>query len=202
VTLGNDARFKIGVALGTVGPILFLLTAFAMSVLRHDVIRVEGWASWPSSMAIGGWPGVPQIIAFLTLAVCYPCFAWWALRPAIGRGFIAFTVIAAGELLLAFPTDARGHGRSWHGLLHLSGVLVVSAATLVAAVSITRVTMALPAWRSWRWIALPSVIAGVAVGAIAGFHTAWAKVFFVLAITVPIPLLARLTARQGPDGVG
>ena len=196
---GAHARFRIGVGVGTAAPCVFLAIAFTMSVVRHDVIEVEGWASWPSSMAIGGWPGIPQIFAFLLLAVSYALFAWWALLFALGRGFIAFTVIALGELFLAFPTDARGADVSWHGVLHLTGVLVVTASTSVAAAVITHATWRRPAWRPWRTLGTPSVVAGVATGGIAGFHSGWAKIFFVLAITLPIPLLARLVAREGTD---
>jgi hypothetical protein len=194
-------RFTVGIVAGAVGPSLFLLTAFTMALVRHDLIRVEGWASWPSSMAIGGWVGAPQILAFLTLAVCYPLFAWWALRPAVGRGILAFTTIAVGELLLAFPTDARGQGHSWHGALHLTGVVVVTAATAVATVVISRGVWRRPGWQVWRIVGMPSVAAGVVVGALAGFHSAWAKVFFVLAITVPIPMLALHVARERPDSI-
>ena len=199
--LTDAAKFKVGTAAGTTGPSLFLVISFTMAVLRHDVIRVEGWASWPSSMSIGGWPGIPQILAFLLLACCYPMFAWWALRPRIGRGFLMFTVIALGELCLAFPTDARGQGVSWHGVVHLTGVLVVTAATAGAALVLTSATMDLQGWRPWRYLGIPSVIAGVVVGALAGFHAGWAKVFFVLAITLPIPLLVRLVAREAPDPI-
>ena len=47
---------------GVIGPIGFLLVAFALAALRLDVIHAEGWASWPSSMALGGWPGAPQTL--------------------------------------------------------------------------------------------------------------------------------------------
>jgi hypothetical protein len=199
------ARFRIGAAAGAFGPCLFLLIAFSMAVLRSDVIRVQGWASWPSSMAIGGWPGTPQIAAFLVLAACYPMFAWWALRPAVGSrpSAVAFTTIALGELCLAFPTDARGQSVSWHGVLHLTGVLVVTATTAVTTALVTATTWRRPSWKTWRYLGVPSVAAGVVVGAAAGFHTGWAKVFFVLAITLPIPLLAGLVSRDEPaPGIG
>lgn len=197
----SAARFRIGAALGAVGPCLFLLISFTMAVLRRDVIHIEGWASWPSSMSVGGRAGAPQILAFLLLAGCYPAFAWLALRPAVGRGAVAFTLIALGELFLAFPTDARGQAVSWHGVLHLTGVLVVTTATAIAAILVTSATWKLPGWRLWRYLGVPSVAAGVVVGAVAGFHAGWAKVFFVLAITLPIPLLALLVARENPDAI-
>ncbi len=197
------ARFRIGAAAGVAGPFLFLSIAFAMALVRRDVIRVEGWTSWPSSMAIGGWAGSPQIAAFLILASCYPLFAWWTLRPVLGRGWVAFTVLAAGEVFLAFPTDARGQDPTWHGIIHLIGVFVVTVATAAAAAQITRATWTRPGWRSWKAVGAPAVAVGVLVGAAAGFHAGWAKVFFVLAITLPIPWLTRLVAREGPGaGIG
>jgi hypothetical protein len=198
-----SGRSRVGVVLGTAGPCLFLLIAFTMAFLRRDVIQAAGWASWPSSMAIGGWSGTPQILAFLTLACCYPVFAWWSLRPIVGHGAaVAFTAIALGELFLACPTDARDQAVSWHGVMHLIGVFIVTIATAVAAAHITVATRHRPEWRPWRYVGAPSVAIGVAVGAFAGFHTGWAKVFFVLAITLPIPLLARLVAQDDRDRIG
>ncbi len=40
---------------------------------------------------------------------------------------------ATGDALLAFPTDAPGQPTSWHGALHLAGVLVANAGTIVVA---------------------------------------------------------------------
>src|SRR5215212_9122202 len=68
---------------GIVGPVTFLAVAIGGALVRSDVIRAQGWTGWPSSMALGGLPGIPQIAAFLGLAVCYPIFALGAVRPAL-----------------------------------------------------------------------------------------------------------------------
>ncbi len=183
---------------GIVGPLGFLSAAFALALVRHDVIRSEGWASWPSSMALGGIAGVPQVLAFLCLAGCYPVFALAAVRPALGNvaAWGGFLGIATGDALLAFPTDPVATGPSWHGSLHLAGVLVATAASIVAAVGVTLATLRDPMWTPWRLLGAPLVAIGCVVGAVAGFNVAWAKIVYVLGITLPVPLAALLLRRS------
>jgi hypothetical protein len=192
---------------GVIGPIGFLTVAFLMSAFRSDVIRAEGWASWPSSMALGGWPGVPQTLAFLWLTACYPVFGLRALRPTLGSGpgsraaWGGFLAIAAGDLMLAFTTDAAGAGVSWHGSLHLAGVLLVTTATLVAAGGLTFATRNRASWRAWRSVAGVPFAASL-IGLIAGFDRGWAKVVYVLGITLPVIVAASLIRRDAGSGDG
>jgi hypothetical protein len=183
---------------GIVAPTVFLTVAFGTAALRADVIRSLGWRSWPSAMALGGVVGVPQIAAFLVLASAYPWFSLGALRPVVRIPFAwgGFLVVAAGDLLLAFPTDTPGHGPTWHGTLHLAGVLVATAGTVVATAAVTRARWGDPAWISWRLLGAPMVLAGVLIGAAAGFDQGWAKVLYVVAVTAPVPLLAWLVRRE------
>lgn len=183
---------------GVVGPSVFLVVSFAMAAVRSDVIARQGWASWPSSMALDGVVGLPEIAAFLVLAACYPVFALGALRPALDHGmaWVGFLGVAAGDALLAFPTDAPNASPSWHGSLHLAGVILVSVATLVAGVGVTRATRSDPRWRVWRLVGMPVVVLGAAIGLIGGFDVGWAKVAFVLGITLPVPLIAVLVRRD------
>jgi hypothetical protein len=186
---------------GIAGPVGFLATTFLLAALRHGLIVAQGWKSWPSSMALGGPPAaIPQIAAFLWLTACYTVFALGALRPALERPSIwgGFLAIAAGDALLAFPTDAPDAPTSWHGTLHLMGILVVTTATLVAAVGVTRATAGRPGWRAWRWT-LPVPIAATVVGAVGGLDTGWAKVVYVVGITVPAAVLGLLLLREAPD---
>jgi hypothetical protein len=177
---------------GIAGPVGFVLVGFTMAALRPDLIRVEGWASWPSSMALGGPPAaIPQILAFLWLGGCYAVFAVRALRPTLHSpvttgGFLA---IAGFDVLLAFPTDAAGAGVTWHGSLHLVGVLGATAATLVAAGASVLATRDRPEWRPWRFAAGVLFLAAL-LGLVAGFDLAWAKVVYVLGITLPVTVLA------------
>jgi hypothetical protein len=188
---------RVAAAAGVAGPVGFLCSAFLLSALRHDLIAAQGWASWPSSMALGGPPGIPQIAAFLVLALCYPIFALRAVRPDLGDRLAwgGFLGIAVGDALLAAPTDAAGQDVTWHGATHLVGVLIATVASVVAAVGVTRATLGDPTWRVWRWIGAPSIAIATAVGAVAGFDHGWAKVAYVLGITLPVPLVAVLLRR-------
>ncbi len=180
------------------GPLGFLLVSFTMATLRPEAIRVQGWASWPSSMALGGPPAaIPQILAFLWLGACYAVFAWGALRPALGSRLTtgAFLAIAAFDVCLAFPTDAPGADPSWHGTLHLIGVLGATIATLVGAAASVRATRDRPGWRPWR-AAAGILFAAAGVGLVAGFDEGWAKVLYVLGITLPVVVLALSVRRE------
>ena len=128
---------------GAAGPIGFVAVSPRCSrCVRHDVIERQGWVSWPSSMALGGAPGVPMIATFLWLGGCYAVFALGALRPAAISSLAVggYLVTAAGDLLLAFPTDAPGAPTSWHGTLHLAGVVVATIGTLLVAAGLLRAT--------------------------------------------------------------
>jgi hypothetical protein len=50
---------------GAAGPVGFVAVCLTLAVMRHDVIVRQGWVSWPSSMALGGAPGLPMIATFL-----------------------------------------------------------------------------------------------------------------------------------------
>ena len=180
-------------AAGVAGPVGFLTATFALAGLRSDVIAAQGWVSWPSSMALGGTPGIPMIAAFLWLAVCYSTFSLGALRPGLRfrSPWIGFLGIAAGDLLLAFPTDERASPPTWHGSLHLAGVVLVTVCTLVAAIGVTVATLGMPAWRPWR-LALPVPFLATAIGAAAGFDAGWAKVTYVVGITLPAAVVGGL----------
>ena len=180
---------------GIVGPLGFLAASFAMAALRPDLISAKGWTSWPSSMATGGIAGVPQIAAFLWLGSCYVVFSLFALRPLIPSraAWGGFLAVAFGDLLLAFPTDgAAATGTSWHGALHACGIIIATSATLVAVVGVTAATRHDPRWRAWRWVGVPMGSLAVVIGAAFGLDEGWAKLVYVLGVTLPAPLMAAL----------
>ena len=201
--MDDKDRIRTAALAGIVGPIAFLVVGFANALLRPDVIRAQGWASWPSSMALGGRVGIPQTAAFVGLAVCYPIFALGAVRPALDDrlAWIGFLGIAAGDALLAAPTDAPGHDLTSHGAAHLAGVVIATAASLVAAAGVTRATFHDSGWTVWRRLGAPAIVIAIAVGAVAGFESGWAKVVYVLGITLPVPLVAILirNGRRSPS---
>ena len=182
---------------GAVGPIGFLVTSFVLAAVRHDVIAAQGWKSWPSSLALGGAPGIPQILAFCWLGACYTVFSLGALRPMLGKrsAWVGFLTIAAGDGLLAFPTDASGTQLTWHGTLHLMGVVVVTGATLVATVGVTLATRDRPRWFPWRVVA-PIPFLAAAIGSAAGFDAGWAKVVYVVGITPPAVMISAMLRRD------
>ena len=186
---------------GAAGPVGFLLVSSALAIVRHDVIERQGWVSWPSSMALGGTPGVPMIATFLWLGGCYAVFAIGALRPAAVSMLAVggYVVTATGDALLAFPTDAPGEPTSWHGALHVAGVLVANAGTLVVAAGLLRATGGRGSWRALR-PAAAVILAATVVGVGGGFEVAWAKIVYVVWITLPAAVVPWCLHRAARDG--
>lgn len=186
---------------GIAGPLGFLAVSFAMAVFRPELISSDGWSSWPSSLATGGMAGVPQMVAFLWLAGCYVLFSLFALRRVIPSraAWMGFLAVALGDLLLAFPTDgSAATGTSWHGALHACGVFIATSATLVAVAGVTAATRQDPGWKPWRWIGVPMASLAVIIGAAFGLDEGWAKLVYVLGVTLPVPLMAYLLLSRAP----
>ena len=184
-------------AAGIAGPVGFLMVCFVLAALRRDVIAAQGWVSWPSSMALGGAPGIPMVLGFVWLAACYAACSLGGLRPGLRHpaAWIGVLAIAAGDLLLAFPTDAPETPSTWHGGLHLAGVVLATIATLVATVGVTQATRGRPGWRSWR-ATLPVPFVATVMGVAAGFDEGWAKVLYVVGITLPAAVVGRCLLRE------
>lgn len=189
---------------GAAGPVGFLLVVFLLAWVRGDVIERQGWVSWPSSMALGGAVGVPMIAAFLWLGACYAVFALGALRPAAisGVAVVGYLLTATGDLMLAAPTDAPSAPLSWHGAVHLGGVVVATGGTLVVAAGLLRATAGDADWRPLRF-AVATLVLAAAVGIVAGFDQAWAKLVYVVGITLPaavVPWCMRRSLRRAGRG--
>ena len=192
---------RVALWAGAAGPVGFVAMCLVLAVVRHDVIVRQGWVSWPSSMSLGGVPGVPMIATFLWLGGCYAVFALGALRPAAISSLAVggYLVTAGGDMLLAFPTDAPGSTTSWHGVLHLTGVIVATIGTLLVATGLLRATGGHGVWRPLRQAVAVLVVATVA-GIAAGFEAGWAKALYVVGITLPaavVPWSLRRYLRAG-----
>jgi hypothetical protein len=181
---------------GAAGPIGFLAAAFVLAALRPRVIASAGWTGWPSSLATGGPAGVPMIAAFVWLGGCYAVFALGALRPAniSAIAVIGYLVTAGGDALLAFPTDA-GEPVTWHGALHLAGVVVATVGTLIALVGLLVATGGRGTWSPLR-PAGAVVAAAAGIGLVAGSQHGWAKVVYVVGITAPAVVVPWCLARD------
>jgi hypothetical protein len=192
VTAGGLVRVRRAAVAGALGPIGFLAVSFTMAIARTDLLRTHGWASWPSVLATGGPPvSVPQTAAFLWIAGCYAVFAIGALGPVLRAPVVtvSFLILATGDALLAFPTDVGTPAPTWHGSLHLAGVVLATAATVVVAIASLIVLRGRPGWTAWRG-ATAVIFLGAVIGLAGGFVSGPAKVLYVLAITVPVPVLA------------
>lgn len=182
---------------GAAGPVGFLVAAFVLAGVRDDVIASQGWVSWPSSMALGGTAGLPMIAAFLWLGGCYAVFALGALRPmALSTVAVSgYLVTAAGDVLLAFPTDAAGEATSWHGWLHLAGVILATVGTLIVAAALLAATRGHAAWRPLL-PAVAVIVTAAFVGLAGGFDEGWAKVAYVVGITAPAAVVPWCLIRD------
>ncbi len=75
----------------------------------------------------------------------------------------------------------------------------VTVATLVAVVGVTRATWSDARWLPWRlvaWIPFAAALVGLA----AGFDEGWAKVSYVVGITLPGAVAGLLMARRSVAG--
>jgi hypothetical protein len=185
---------------GAAGPVGFVAVCLTLAVMRHDVIVRQGWVGWPSSMALGGAPGVPMVVTFLWLGGCYAVFALGALRPAAISSLAVggYLVSATGDVLLAFPTDAPGAATSWHGAVHLAGVMVATIGTLVVATGLLRATGGRGVWRPLR-PAVAVLVVATMIGVAAGFDVGWAKVVYVVGITLPAAVVPWCLRRHLRD---
>jgi len=182
---------------GAAGPLGFVVVSLALAGLRSDVIERQGWVSWPSSLSLGGAAGAPMIAAFLWLGACYAVFAIGALRPAAVSSIAVagYLVTSGGDALLALPTDAPGVPTTWHGALHAVGIVVATAGTLVVSIALLWATGGRAAWRPLRPAIAMVVVSGV-VGLAAAFGVPWAKVVYVVGITLPAAVVPWCLARD------
>ena len=148
-------------------------------------------------MALGGAPGVPMIATFLWLGGCYAVFALGALRPAAISSLAVggYLVTAAGDVLLAFPTDAPGSTTSWHGVLHLAGVMVATIGTLLVATGLLRATGGRGVWRPMRPAVAVLVVATV-VGIARRLRDRLGEGVYVVGITLPAAVVPWCLRRH------
>jgi len=127
---------KLAARAGTIGPILFGIVLFAMTILKYDFLLSLGWRpleplDWPSGLALGehGWV---MTLTFLISGLMMTLFAY-GLRMNLPRSRLTsistWLLSLAGMAMvgLTFTTDPtiRSTPATWHGRLHdLSFVLL------------------------------------------------------------------------------
>jgi hypothetical protein len=151
---------KFAAICGILGPPLFGVTLFVLTVLEYDFMRSLGWRplrviDWPSGLALGPY-GLWMTAMFILSGVCMSIFAL-GLRTALRNGtaprigtlglFLAGCFLAA----MAVPSDPtfRSYPKTWHGFLHDMFFVLLGLALLVAMLALGRVFQNDPRWKGY-----------------------------------------------------
>lgn len=129
---------KLAVRAGILGPGLFAIVLFTLTLLKYDFLLRLGWHplndptfDWPSGLALGDF-GWVMTLTFLGSGLLMTIFAS-GLRLSLPRSRVTFfstlalTIASLALAGLAFTTDPtiRTTPGTWHGRLHdLSFVLL------------------------------------------------------------------------------
>lgn len=151
---------KFAAICGIVGPPLFGITVFALTVLEDGFMRSLGWRplrviDWPSGLALGPY-GLWMTIMFILSGLFMSIFAL-GLRKALGKGTAPHTgtlgLFVAGCFLalLAFPTDPtfRSYPKTWHGFLHDMFFVLLGLALLASMISLGWAFRKDPCWKGY-----------------------------------------------------
>lgn len=129
---------KLAVRAGILGPSIFAIVLFTLTLLKYDFLLSLGWHplndptfDWPSGLALGDF-GWVMTLTFLGSGLLMTIFAS-GLRISLPRSRVTFfstlalTLASLALAGLAFTTDPtiRTTPGTWHGRLHdLSFVLL------------------------------------------------------------------------------
>jgi hypothetical protein len=151
---------KFAAICGIIGPPLFGLALFSLTVLEYDFMRSLGWrplyvVDWPSGLALGPY-GLWMTAMFILSGLLMSFFSL-GLRTALGNGtaprigtlglFLAGCFLAA----LAFPTDPtfRSYPKTWHGFLHDMFFALLGLALLTSMLALGRAFQIDPHWKGY-----------------------------------------------------
>src|SRR5688572_22512941 len=158
---------RAALAGGLAGPI-FLGVSAGLTWVDAAELRGYGWqplnhhgVPWPSALSTTAH-GAIQIANFtitglLVLALASVLGGTLPRRPSGTVARMATGAVGAGVALAALPVgvppddwaDPLAWCASWHGTIHLSGLVVAAVAALVALVSIALATRRQPGWGRW-----------------------------------------------------
>jgi hypothetical protein len=122
---------KLAARIGLIGPVLFGLVVFTLTIFKYDFLLSLGWHpiddptfDWPSGLALGdlGWI---MTATFMLSGLMMAIFAS-GLRLSLPRSrlslisTVALTLAGLALAGLAFTTDPTltTVSRTWHGILH------------------------------------------------------------------------------------
>ena len=193
---------------GLVGPPLFALTVFVLTVVELDFLHELGWtagpfeapdAPWPSVVALGDF-GVVLVAAFAVLGASTVALAVAVARTTGRRaGPIVLAVAGLAFAGMAFRVDygsAFGGGpETWNGTLHAAAFTVAILAVLAAMIAIG---LQLRELRTPSWAAAAAALVGL-VAALAGGGNLFLYVFFAAVLTWLELVAAWAYGRQTGD---
>lgn len=145
---------------GIIGPPLFGLTLFLLTVLQYDFMRSLGWRplqviDWPSGLALGPY-GIWMTVMFILSGGLMAIFAL-GLRTVLKNetasrvGTLSLLVAGCALAALAFPTDPtfRSYPKTWHGFLHDLFFVLLGIALLVSMLALGWSFRNDPRWKGY-----------------------------------------------------
>lgn len=153
---------------GSIGPVLFVVIVFVITLLEWDFLHRLGWhlvqnstVPYPSSTAMGqyGWLQTLNFIQLGLSIIAIGIGLWRTAAVRVGAGLVLLAGV--GMLLLMFTTDGTtGQPTTWHGGIHALAFLLTLFAELLAAVALA---IRLRNNAQWRGVARASIAVPVLI---------------------------------------
>jgi hypothetical protein len=205
----NSGLYRLLLACGLVGPVLFNLTYLIEGVTRPGY---DGWREAISALSLGdgGWVQIVNFIVFGLLIIGFGIGLRFALTPGVMSFWAPLLQILTGLGLIVAgiftqdPTPGYPPGAqfspesSTHALVHLVGTIASLSAQAVWCFVMARRFAVEPRWRGWAAFAIVIGILTYVCLTAFGFATANhgpAGMFERLAIIITVTLNASLSAR-------
>lgn len=166
--VGRDLIRRAALA-GMIGPVLFALLIFILTLLEYDFLRGLGWhplhesdVPWPSGLALGpyGWLQVINFVLFGFLLITFARGLHRELRPRKWALVSPALLIVAGSALIlcGFKTDphlANGP-QTIHGWIHTIAFFLLLGSLIPSFFFSWPLLRKEPRWRGYNWYALIS----------------------------------------------
>ena len=196
---------KLAARAGILGPSLFAVVLFTLTILKYDFLLSLGWHplndptfDWPSGLALGDY-GWVMTLTFLLSGILMTIFAS-GLRLSLPRSrvtlFSTLALTCSGLALagLAFTTDPtiRTTPGTWHGRLHdLSFVLL--GLTLMPAMLL----LGFAFWQEKHWRSLSLYTWATMALAVPSFWLKGAAFYiFLLAVLTWLVVIAQRLGQK------
>lgn len=170
--MNEQARLRIAVIAGLLGPVLLGSIITILTVVERDFMASIGWRfdsplDWPSGLALGpvGWI---MTVTFLLSGLLIILFAS-GLRLSLPRlrltSISAWLLTAAGYGLIGLvsPTDKtiRTTPATWHGRLHDASFVIIGSTLMPAMILLGYVFLKDKRWKDlavYTWVTVALAI--------------------------------------------